>query len=186
MSEFIEASSHPLWLPIALDRTAEDLQESVVDRFGPGSEDVAAAMAGVAHQLREAGGTVADDGMVNLAAWALLVEPEVLDVRAFATLRAIGIVDDITQQEAVDAVIGDATVFQAPQVETFETLSGDATSLRFRPMVDDAEVHEVLAVLWPRPQSHALYVLSTYSTDLVESADIGDLLDELGAGIQGL
>lgn len=181
----IEGYSHARWVPIPLDQEADAVHDALVKRFGPSAEDSASAMTGVVRQLQQANAATADDGLINLAAWALVAEPGVLDVQAFATLRAIGITDDLTQAESVEAVVADAVLFQAPVVETMETMSGDATSLRFRPM-DGDEVHQIMAVLWTRPASNALYVLSSYSTDLVEAAEVGDLLDELGAGIGGL
>lgn len=191
MNDVIEAAGHELWLPIPLDRDAEAMYDELVRRFGDGDEaaDHAALLAGVARQLADANADAASTGMQNLAGWALLERPDALAVRALATLRVVLLESDITAEEVVRELSGGDTLFEAPVSQPMDTRSGEAVNVRLRPMVDEAgasRVHEVAAVLWPRPEQEAWYILSTYSTDLVEAAGIGELLEELGAGIEGL
>lgn len=191
MNEPIEAAGHELWLPIPLDGEPEAFHEELVRRFGDADEnaDHAALLVGVARQLRDANAGAERTGTQNLAGWALLERAGTLAVRALATLRVVLLEPDITATEVVEALSGAETLFETPLSRQMDTLSGEAVNVRLRPMVEQeggSRVHEVAAILWPRPQQEAWYILSTYSTDLVEAAEIGGLLEELAAGIEGL
>lgn len=189
----IVVGGHEHWIPLPLDRSGDVLEAELRDRLaGRGSADEVelgvALLASAAGQLAPPPGE--DLPALNLAAWALLgEEPHPLSFRAFATLRVVRIGTDATVENCTELVLADSEVFQEPVVEALETRSGAATGLRYRPMVrehGETAVHQVTAVLWPRPQAEMLYVLSNYSTDLVEAAGIGDRLEELAAGIEGL
>jgi hypothetical protein len=187
----IEAPGHELWVPIPLDLGPEELYEQLLDRFGrdAATADNAAAMAGAARQLVEANAHAEETHSQNLAGWALVSAPSSLSVRAFATLRGATLDPGTTPREVVDQLTEGETLFEDPVLRPLETRSGDATSIRARPMVDvdgASRVHELTAVVWSRPELSAGYILSTYSTDLVEAREIGELLDELAASIAGL
>lgn len=194
MTGDIESTGHRNWVPIPLDVAPDAVHAQLLDRFsGAGADDrvadTAAALTGAANQLLAANEQSRADGVQNLAAWALVGDDDILDVHGFATLRISPLEEALSDEAYVRLLTDGETLFQPPLVETMETMSGDAISLRFRPMFDDSgesQVHQVSAVLWPRPEAEALYTLSSYSTDLVEAAEAGDLLDELGAGFKGL
>jgi hypothetical protein len=192
MSE-IEATGHELWVPVPLDCDPEGLQQRLVDRFDADPEgtvvDHAAMVAGVARRLIDANASSEETAIMALAAWALVEEPDTLRVRAFATFRVAVMDPGTTADEVARGLVGTDPMFQEPVSRTLDTLSGEAVSMRIRPMVDEdgaSRVHELAAVLWSRPETGAWYVLSTYSLDLVEAAEVGELLDELAAGISGL
>jgi hypothetical protein len=191
MSDIVVAA-HPSWVALPLDRSADVLEAELRERLdGLGDrrqiDEAVVLLSEVARQL--AAPPAEDLPALNVSAWVLLADPAGLDLRAFATLRVVTIGPDTTAEDAVNLVLAEAEVFQEPVVERLETRSGDAIGLRYRPMVDNvgrSEVHQVSAVLWPRPERELLYVLSNYCEDLVEAAEIADRLDELGAGIEGL
>ncbi|MGI9155900.1 MAG: hypothetical protein ACR2FG_04595 [Marmoricola sp.] len=192
MYDDLEATGHKYWIPIPLDVPPDALYQHLLERFrGTASEDSvannASAMMGVANELRDPRNT--EESTQNLAAWAMVREPDALEVHGFATLRASVIERGTTTDECIRGLMEDQPLYQDPVVMTMETMSGDATSLRYRPMVEDqgeTQVHQVTAVLWPRPDERLLFTLTNYCLDLVEAAEIGDRLDELGAGIKGL
>lgn len=190
MNSNIDVTGHRYWIPIPLDVTPENLFKSLMERFGAtfviGLDANVAAVVGAARLLQQTNVAVGDDGLLNLAGWALTHDPDGLEFWAVATLAVTSMQADATADDCVNAVIGDQQLFQTPVVETMETMSGDAISLRYRPMVEDNQVHQSTAVMWLRPEQQALYLLTNYCTDLVEAGEIGDLLDELGAGVKGL
>lgn len=191
MTDFIEVTGHELWVPIPLDRDPDEVHDQLSDRFGPGdpAADNAALLSGVARRLAEADDGAGRTGVHNLAAWALVTQPDELVVRALATLRAVLLEPGVTAEEVVRGLAGDEPLFEAPAVRPIDTRSGEALTVRLRPMVDEGpvpQVHELAAVLWARPEVEAWHVLSTYSTDLVEAREVGELLEELAAGIEGL
>ena len=166
MNDVIEAPGHDLWVPIPLDRTPEAVQQQLLDRFGDDDEtaDNAALLAGVARQLAETNEQAEQTGMQNLAAWGLLVDPGTLVIRALATLRVALLEPDTTAEEVVRGLSGAETLFEEPLTHPMETRSGEAVNVRLRPMVEEAgssRVHEVAAVLWPRPELEAWYILGT-------------------------
>lgn len=191
MYDDIEATGHQYWIPIPLDVPPDALYQLLLERFaGSGSEnDVAnsaSAMIGVANELRREG---QDDGLGNLAAWALTRQPDKLDLGGFAALRVSSTEEGWTDDDCVHEVIAELPLYQDPVVERMETMSGEALSVRYRPMVEqdgETQVHQVSAVLWPRLDERLVFTLTNYSFDLVEAAEVGDRLDELGAGIKGL
>lgn len=190
MSDVIEAGGHAYWVPISLEIDPDEVQQQLLDRFGreESTADNAALLTGAARQLLDAN-AAAGPGMVNVGAWGLLREPDALVVRAIASLQYVVLPEDITADDVVRHLAGEEPLFEDPQVQPIETRSGDAVSARLRPMLDDAgttQVHEAAAVLWHRPEVSAWFILSTYSTDLVEAREVGDRLDELAAGIEGL
>lgn len=189
ISDDLIVGGHELWVPIPLDGDPDDLHEQLLDRFG--TDDAAAAAAalltGVARQLGDARQPAAGRP-VQLAAWGLLSEPQTLDVRALATL-SLAFADTAEAADVVSSLAEGETLFEDPDTQPIDTRSGEAISVRLRPMVDDdgtTQVHEVVAVLWARPDDSAWYILSTYVDDLVEAREIGDLLEELAAGVEGL
>jgi hypothetical protein len=191
MTDFIDAAGHSLWVPIPLDRDSETVHAELLARFGADdpTADHAALIAGVARQLTEGNDVVEQDGVQNLAAWALLQRPEELVVRALATLRVVLLETEVAAEEVVRELSGAETLFEAPALRPVDTRSGEAVSVRLRPMVEEAgasRVHEVSAVLWSRAEQSAWYLLSTYSTDLVEAGEVHALLEELAAGLEGL
>jgi hypothetical protein len=188
----ILAAGHVNWLPLALDGSQADLGGELRERF-------AAQTPAFALEAAITGLTVAAEQMamppdpetpaLNLAAWVLLEEPEILYPGPFAVLRGIHVPESTTQDEATASIVGEDPTYQDPVVEPLDTRSGAATSIRVRPMVDQGAghaVHERSAVVWLRPEQQVLYVLSTYSTDLVQAAEVFDRLEELAAGIEGL
>lgn len=191
-SQEILAAGHPLWIPLPLDCSAEVLEAELTERFaGRASDEQVTFVVGLLTQLAERLSQPPADGVpaVNMAAWVLLADPDGIGLRAFATLRAAALASDATREDCIEIARAGIPVFQEPVVEDMETRSGTAIALRYRPMVEadgTTEVHQVSAVLWPRPEHNVLYLLSNYCEDLVEAAEIADLLDELGAGIEGL
>jgi hypothetical protein len=191
VNDVIEATGHELWLPIPLDRETDGMYDELLQRFGHRDQapDSAALVVGVARRLADANADVERTGMQNLAAWALLERPDVLTVRALATLRVALLEPDLSADEVVRGLSDGESLFEAPVLQPMDTRSGEALSVRLRPMVEEAgasRVHEVAAVLWQRSAQQAWYILSTYVTDLVEAAEIAGFLEELGAGIEGL
>jgi hypothetical protein len=189
MNEQIELGEHAHWAPIPLHEDPDVIRQRYASAFAdttPGADAVAAAIAGVATQLQAP--TV--DGAVNLAAWARVGTPNELDVRSFATLRVVPLEDDASDEDVMALLVEGQELYQEPAVETLATLSGDALSVRVRPLVpaDDGqiEVHQINTVLWPRPAHQALFMLSSYETDLIEATEAATLLDELAAGIAGM
>lgn len=189
MNEELELGEHAYFAPIPLDQDPEVIRQQYASAFAsttPDSDAVAAAIAGIASQLQ----APTTDGAVNLAAWARVGTPNELDVRSFATLRVVPLEEDARDEDVMALLLEGQELYQDPAVETLPTRSGDALSVRVRPLVraDDGqiEVHQINAVLWSRPGHQALFMLSSYETDLVEAMDAGDLLDELAAGIEGM
>lgn len=190
MSDVIEAGGHAYWVPVSLEIDPDEVQQQLLDRFGreEATADNAALLTGAARQLLDAN-AANGPGMVNVGAWGLLREPDTLDVRAIASLQYVVLAEDITADEIVRHLAGDEPLFEDPLLQPIETRSGDATSARLRPMLEDGgttHVHEAAAVLWRRADASAWFILSTYSTDLVEAHEVGVRLDELAAGIEGL
>lgn len=67
---------------------------------------------------------------------------------------------------------GDEPLFEDPVLQPIETRSGEATSARLPPMLEESGttyVHEAAAVLWHRPDDSSWFILWTYSTDLGEA-----------------
>ncbi len=188
MNEHIELGEHASWAPIPLHEDPEVIRQQYASAFAetPHADTIAATLAGVASKLQ----VPTDDGTVNLAAWARVGTPNELDVRSFATLRVVPLEEDATEQDVITLLLEGQELYQDPDVETLETRSGEAMTVRVRPLVrtDDGqiEVHQVNTVLWPRPAHQALFMLSSYETDLVEATNAADLLDELAAGIGGM
>lgn len=156
----IEAGGHELWLPIPLEGDPEWLHEELVRRFGDGDEtaDNAALVVGAALQLGEANLEADRTGMQNLAGWALLDQPDQLTVRALAALRVVLVEGDLTAAEVLAELSGGETLFESPVSQPMDTRSGEAVTVRLRPMVEEAgtsRVHEIAAVLWPRPEHQA-------------------------------
>lgn len=192
MSEEILAGGHELWVPVALDMEPDELERQLLDRFGDddATADSAAFLVGTARQLAQANATAEDAMILNLAAWGLLTKPDVLHIRGVATLRAAGgLAPGTTADQIIERLAGGSVLFDAPVKYPIDTHSGEAVSVRVRPMVDEdgvSRVVELAAVLWARPDVSAWYMLSTYTEDLVEAKEIGELLEELGAGMEGL
>lgn len=192
MSEDIVAAGHAYWLPLPLEESEAALTQDLRERFAETTPADALELeaAGLAMIVEELAKPLPEESDTrNLAAWALLHDPERLDTRGFATLRAVRVAAGTSEEECVSLVVEDQPLYQDPLVTRMETRSGDAISLRFRAMVEEdgeTQVHQTSAVLWPRTEHHLLFVLSNYATDLVEAAGIADRLDELAAGIEGL
>ncbi|MCD9199315.1 hypothetical protein [Aeromicrobium wangtongii] len=189
MNEHIELGEHAYWAPIPLDEDPEVIRQRYAAGFTSSTLDAdagAAAMAGVAAQLQ----APTADGTVNLAAWARVGVPNELDVQAFAALRVVPLEEDARDEDVIALLTEGHELYQEPVVETLSTRSGDALSVRVRPLVHaedgQIEVHQINTVLWSRPQHAALFVLSSYETDLVEATAAAILLDELAAGIGGM
>lgn len=189
MNEQIELGEHAYWAPIPLQEDPEEIRQRYASAFAsstPDADAVAAAIAGVATQLQ----APTTDGTVNLAAWARVGVPNELDVRSFATLRVVPLEQDARDEDVLTLLVEGQELYQDPGVQTLATRSGDALSVQVRPLVrtDDGqiEVHQVNAVLWPRPTHQALFMLSSYETDLIEATEAAPLLDELAAGIVGM
>lgn len=189
MKDEIELAEHAHWAPIPLTEDPEVIRQRYAEAFASPDLDAdaaAAAIAGIAAQLQ----LPADDGSVNLAAWARVATPNELDVRAFATLRVVPLAADATREDVLALLTEGQELFQDPLVADLETASGAALSVQMRPLVlaDDgqSQVHQVNAVLWSRPTHQALFMISSYETDLVEAVPAADLLDELAAGCTGM
>jgi len=189
VNEEIEFGQHARWLPIPLGVDPEEIRRELAAAFAPTTPDAdtyAAAVAGVATRLA----ADADPATPTLAAWALVRTPNEIDVCGFATLRVTHVGPDTTDDDALAAVTGAMEVIAEPLTQRIQTLSGEALSLRVRPLVrpDDGptQVHQLNAVLWVRPQHQALFVLSQYETDLAQAVPAADLLDELAAGFAGM
>jgi hypothetical protein len=188
----ILAAGHVNWLPLPLDGSQPDLAGELRERFAAGTPAFAldAAITALTATVEELSKPpVPDVPALNLAAWVLLRDPETLAPDGFALLRGIHVAESTTQDEATASIVGEDPTYQDPVVEPLDTRSGPATSIRVRPMVDQGAghaVHERSAVLWLRPDQQVLYVLSTYTADLVLAAEVFDRLEELAAGIEGL
>ena len=191
MEDGIDVEGHPLWVPVPLHLSPDELRAELVGRYAGSLPDedldsVADGLVAVSRRLVEDEPT---DGSMNLAGWALVAHPDGLEVRAFATLRVVPLEPSADLAAAVDRLLDGQELFQPPQAGTVETRSGPAATVRFRPIVEEdgqTEVHQVSAVLWARPARLALFLLSTYALDLREAEDAGDLLEELAAGVGGL
>jgi hypothetical protein len=185
----IEATGHELWIPLPLEGPSEVVTQQLTQRFGDDDSvaDQIALLTGVVTQLQQANDQ--DEGVLNLAGWALVRRPDQLDVRTLATLRAVAVDEGTTAEEVGRGLAAGSTLFEEPTLTEVETMSGDALGIRLRPMVeegDSTQVHEAIGLVWLREGDQVCFLLSTYVDDLVEALEIGDLLDELGAGIKGL
>lgn len=192
----IESEGHRHWVPLPMDEEPDEIGAALRRRFSPRadtSDEVLelnlAAAQGIATNLQQQAAQSADDGIVVCAAWVLLPEPTRFEVRAVATLRAVGVVPGLASPHLVEDVVGEGPRHGDPVVEPFETWSGEAHSIRYRPIVEsggEQQVHQVNAVLWDRADQGVAFVLSCYVDDLIEAGDVGDLLDELAAGMKGI
>lgn len=190
----IESEGHRSWVPLDLDLTAVQTAEELRRRFEPADEDErfelnVAAATGTVASLREQAAALEASGTVVCAAWLLTREPTRLDVRAVAVLRASAVPVGTPLDALVEGVIGDEPRHGEPWVEELETWSGDAHRIRYRPLVrvdGDDEVHQVNVVLWSRPEDGVVFLLSCHVDSLLGAHQVGDLLDELAAGMKGL
>lgn len=205
----VTITPHPLWMPVPLSADPDVFHDEMLQHFG-NDEDVslnADMLTGLVRNLAaanaayDAGG---NDGVLNAAAWALLTETDVLDVRAVAILQVLVLSPDMTVEDVIKEIADGADVLQTPLAAKLETASGDAENVRLRVVADDkTSVHEMAAILWqrpgvteaevdpgmaagPLPENAMWYVLSTYTTELSQADEVGDRLEELGAGIGGL
>jgi hypothetical protein len=196
VSDVILTEGHRSWIPLALDLAPEETAADLRRRFGgpDGETDQAfelnlAAAQGTVTNLQQQSAVQEQQGTITCAAWLLTREPTRLDIRAVAILRASAVSPEVSTDVLVGDVIGGAPRHGEPLVEPFETHSGEAFRIRYRTVVrlegEDA-VHQINAVMWPRQESGAVFVLSTYVDSLLEATEIGDLLDELGAGTRGI
>ncbi|MGZ4591012.1 MAG: hypothetical protein ACXV4A_08820 [Actinomycetes bacterium] len=191
---FIDAAGHDHWVPLPLDVPLEQLEADLGERYAgtmPRAElanSVAAAI-GVARTLA-ASPSWEETGVATCAAWQWVRDPDTFVPAATAVLRATAVDAGQTVDDCIGLVVGDTPLQGGPVVGEVETSSGTAYAVRFRPVVrgdrGDSEVHQVVAVLWPRLESRVLFVLTTYTTDLVEGAELGDALEELAAGMTGI
>lgn len=187
MKDEIEVAEHPRWVPVPLDQDPETTRqhwESVAE----GADDpagVGALMASVVRQLQAAD----DPEVLPLAAWALLEPTGALDVSGFAMLRLMPVEETTDEDSVVRDLVSATPVFSDPVIGSVETRSGPAVSVRMRPMVEvdgRQEVHHLTTVLWVRASHQALFSLSYYGTQLTDSLEGADLLEELAAGVDGL
>jgi hypothetical protein len=190
----IDAAGHENWVPLPLDMPLERLQADLVERYAEAMsrdelETNVAAVVGVARTLA-ASPSWEETGVATCAAWEWVRDPRTFVPAATAVLRATVVDPGRTVDDCIALVVGDTPLQGGPVVTEVETASGTAYAVRFRPVVrgdgGDDEVHQVVAVLWPRLEARVLFVLTTYTTDLVEGADLGDSLEELAAGMKGI
>jgi hypothetical protein len=192
----IESEGHRSWVPLPMDQHPTEITGDLRLRFGPaaGATDEVvelnlAAAQGIVANLRQQAETAADQGTVTCAAWLLVLDPSRFEIRAVAVLRAVAVEPRTSVDDLVRDVVGDDPQHGTPLVEVFETFSGEAVRVRYRPVVEDGgerSVHQVNAVLWDRTDQQVAFLLSCYVDNLVEADDIGDLLDELAAGMRGI
>lgn len=188
----ILAGGHRNWLPLALDGSQPDLAGDLRERFaghtaGFDLEAGIAAITTLVDQLAQPPDAALP--ALNLAAWVHLEDPDTLLPGAFALLRGVQVAESTTLEECRMAVVGTEPTYSEPVVEALATRSGPATSVRVRPMVETEAgqaVHQRSAVFWLRAEQQLLYVLSTYSADLVQAATDFERLEELAAGMEGL
>ncbi len=189
MKDEIVPAEHAHWAPIPLGQDPEVIRQQYAAAFSattPSADVYAAAIAGVATQLQESPG----DGTVNLAAWARVRTPNEIDVLGYATLRVSPLAEGATRDDVLAMLTDGQELYTEPLVGDLATSSGDALTVRVRPLVraedGQVEVHQVNAVVWARPEHQAVFTLTSYETDLVEAVPAGDLLDELAVGIAGM
>ncbi len=195
MSE-IESEGHRHWVPVPMDLHPTEIAGELRRRFGPaagtGDEVVElnlAAAQGMAVNLQQQAEALAEQGSITCAAWLLVLDPARFEIRAVAVLRALAVTPGTSTDDLVLDVLGDEPRHGEPLVEPFDTWSGEALRLRFRPVVeveDERSVHQINAVLWDRADQGVMFLMSCYVDHLVEADDIGDLLDELAAGMRGI
>lgn len=192
----IESEGHRHWVPLPMDAHPTEIAGELRRRFGPppGATDEAvelnlAAAQGLAVNLQEQAELSAAEGAVLCAAWLFVEDPSRLEIRAVAVLRGVAVDQGAEVDDLVHDLLGDGPQHGEPLVEAFETGSGEAWRVRHRPVVElDGErvVHQVNAVLWDRTDQGVAFLLSSYVDNLVEADDLGDLLDELAAGMRGI
>lgn len=192
----IESEGHRNWVPLPMDVDPEEIARELRRRFGPpaGTQDEVvelnlSAAQGIATNLQRQAGDLEQQGTVTCAAWILTLDPGRLEIRAVAIMRATAVDASQSTDELVQEVVGDQPRRGDPVVEPFDTWSGEAYRIRFRPIVTvdgEDEVHQVNAVLWPRQEQETVFLLSSYVEGLIEANEVGDLLDELAAGTRGI
>jgi hypothetical protein len=192
----IESEGHRSWVPLPMDLHPTEIAGELRRRFGPaaGTTDEPvelnlAAAQGIAANLQQQAETSAEQGTITCAAWLLVPDPARFEIRAVAVLRAVAVEPGTSVDDLVRDVIGEDPQHGEPLVETIETWSGEALQVRYRPVVDvdgERHVHQINTVLWDRTSQQVAFLLSCYVDNLVEGDDIGDLLDELAAGMRGI
>lgn len=192
----IESEGHRNWVPLPMEESPEQIGAALRRRFGPPegtTDDVLdlnlSAAQGIAANLQRQAVATSDAGVVTCAAWVLVLDPGRFEIRAVAVLRASAVVPGTSVDDLVQDVLGEGARHGEPLVEGFETWSGEAYTIRFRPVVEvegEREVHQVNVVLWDRAEQGIAYTLSSYVENLVEAGEVGDLLDELAAGMRGI
>lgn len=182
------------WLPLDLDAPSDEVEQVLVQRFArrvpdPMVEASAAALAGLALQLRQQAVDLETDGVVLLAAWVHLDEPEVLSPAALAQLRRFPMAAHEQLVDVEQRMVAGVELQRPVERDEISTGSGTAYGLRVRPVVEvdgTREVHEQLYVTWLRPQHGAAFVLSCYTTELVEAPALYFALCALAEGVTGL
>lgn len=192
----IESEGHRNWVPLPMDQSPEQVGAALHRRFGPPAGTVdevldlnLSAAQGVAANLQRQAAASIDDGVVVCAGWVLVLEPSRFEIRAVAVMRAMAVVPGTSADDLIQDLLGEEVRHGEPLVEEFETWSGEAFAIRYRPVVEvdgEREVHQVNAVLWDRAEQGIAYVLSCYVDNLIEANEVGDLLDELAAGMKGI
>ena len=194
MKDEIEVTGHPRWVPVPLGLGPSALMEHLrprLEELGTAyadpevAETAAEALVGAARRLES---TPPEDGGLNLAAWGLLGDAARSQppIAAIAALRALPIAAD---QDIVALLAEGMRLHLDPILGVLETTSGEARTIRLRPMVEvtgETRVHQLTAVVWERPEVGAAVVLSSYGEDLADATEAGDLLEELGRGVDGL
>ena len=193
-ADVIESAGHRYWVPLPLDADPTETVASLRRRFdgtAPESEleaNLSVAQGTVTTLQAQAHGAF-DQGIITCAAWVLTADPDRIDIRATAVLRASVVEPGSTVDDCIRVVLGEQPQHGSPTVEPMETLSGDAWSIRYRPVVRvgaEDQVHQINTVLWTRLDDSIVFVMSAYADDLLQANEIGDRLDELAAGMRGI
>ncbi|HEU0103145.1 MAG TPA: hypothetical protein VFR07_12580 [Mycobacteriales bacterium] len=184
-----DVPGHPRWLALPLEGDADEQARAYVQQvYDPDVDQevlaqTVAVVAGMSRLVRRS----AEDGPPTAAAWTLLPPSGEAAPGPLALLRYLPLPENGTDDDAIELLLDPADEHWGPiDVADLETASGRALSLRFRPVVvrdGDRQVHELRAVLWPRPAAGLALVLSVYVVDLLAGAEVGGPLEELGASV---
>ena len=181
------------WMPLDLDADPDEYAARLAAEYPAtaSAELVASGVAGMAARFRQARDEADREGdSVLVAAWLFLRSDEDLTPLAHATLQGLPLDGaDPTVDGVLQRLVGEDEIYQQPEVRELATASGPATYVRYRPVHHvggERRVHERASVVWLRPAQNLVVLLSGYSNDLLEAAEMPDAVAALAEGVSGL